>query len=204
MTKMSLSWRLYGLLLLPSAQYSPHPHQEQLAVREVADLLSCGLLRPLPLLLAARQGGLPASLGDGAGLLAGAGRGFGEVADPQGDGALGHPEFQLDAVVRPAVQAQLAGACPQVVLRVGPLCPLRWGLALEEAVEQVVVVDLQLVADLAAAEARTAEGCGLGAEFLVALRVVAEVVRGAVGAALSGEVWLLLGHVNSVAVRACP
>ena len=40
----------------------------------------------------------------------------------------------------------------QVVLGVGALRPLRGGLALQEAVEDVVVVDVQPVADLASAE----------------------------------------------------
>lgn len=87
-----------------------------------------------------------------------------EVADPEGDGALGAAELDLDLVVGHPLDAEFAGAGAEVVLGVGALRPFGRRFALQRAVEDVVVVDVQAIADLAAAEAFAAEGECLGAE----------------------------------------
>ena len=122
-------------------------------------LLACGVAHGelvLPALAAGRSGLLRR----------GAAFGLREVADPEGDRALRAAQFELDLVVGEALEAQLAGSVAEVVLGVGAVRPGGWGLALQEAVQDVVVVHAQAVADLAAAEALAAEGEGLLAQAL--------------------------------------
>src|SRR5690606_36497083 len=89
-----------------------------------------------------------------------------QIPHPQRDRYLGAAELHLDAVVGPALEAELAGPCAEVVLRVRAFGPFRGGLALEEAIEDVVVVDVEAVADLAPAEPGSPECHRLPAQVL--------------------------------------
>jgi hypothetical protein len=90
--------------------------------------------------------------------------------------------------------AKLSGLGAEVVLGAWALGPLGRGLALQEAVEEVVVVDVQTVADLSAAEARPAEGDRLVEQTL-------EVGVLALGMCHGHTVWVEWGVPGSNAVR---
>lgn len=153
-TKVTRSCRRYGLLFRALGPIEADAHQEKLAVRQLPDLSRRRLLGPLALLFPQTQCGFPAALGDRRCLLP---RPLPtlrlrQIPYPQRDRTLGAPQLHLDLVVRPALEPQFPRPVPQVVLRVRALRPFRRRLALQEAVEDVVVVDVQSVADLASAE----------------------------------------------------
>lgn len=158
LTKMTVSRRSYGLSLVPSAQYKPTPRRNKFAVRHLSDLCGGRRFGLLPLRVPHSPFVLPALPSRKLRLLRRiAPLRHRQIPHPQRDRTLRAPQLHLDPVVRPALASEIPGLLLQVVLRVRALRPGRGRFSLHQSVEDVVVVDLQFVSDLAEAEALAAE-----------------------------------------------